>query len=468
MLARTRRWLSVQAKVEVVDKSLVLVKPVRPQDVLVPGAVLQDGQCKATVLFKQHEGVFAYSDCDALRTGQVLTQHKHGVATLQDGKKRVFDTPPRDMDRIPISENWHSGNAAIDMMVPVGKGQSMVFVEPSSPTGRSLFSEVVEAIPECVRIAPETSSRADPDTQWILDCHEACARAEQSRDSLQTQNVLVVDTIEPFQRVWERAELILLNRNPNRSLVDRRKDRTDLRHFYSSLLQRAAKLKVGANHSTTVLVRAWNPTTLEHDQGPCSEPFELSSFETEVREGVRQVDDFERLVKLKARIPSLVLDRATLSKLKITPPGMTKALSARYHQEELYSIADGHVIVSDNHDFPFDIRSSLTRIGVPQDTHHPLVRSLAGGLRIEISDLYDSTEQREQNAVRLAAWKRAFGLCPQSTSCKYQAALAFGVRKGLFDDPSKTPEIDMGTVELLKLEEEASAQQDTLKRCVGL
>jgi hypothetical protein len=97
----------------------------------------------------------------------------------------------------------------------------------------------------------------DMELDQYLQLFTACTIAEVHRDSGGSA-LLVLDNINVMQSIWFRAVTMIVQARPHLDLQTLMSgDRADLRLFYSSLVQRAAKLLDGG--SLTVLI------TRDHD-----------------------------------------------------------------------------------------------------------------------------------------------------------------------------------------------------------
>lgn len=497
------------------DNGLILIRPAGLEDTgrLQPGAVFRSSAAgSVVVMFKMKDAMFGarLGKDGEVKIGEVLEQQNEERLTvdvssgemlpLKEGKK-VFDDPPRDMARRPITQSWFLGLPVLDLMTPLGVGQSMLFFEAFSSS--NLFSTILSKLPRQHFFTPEqelNSSSVDVDLGYMLASHLALSKAELRRDEgAGIPTLVAVKDMNPFRRVWERASRLLIEEkkrlgvnaeNEDRPLTFlQRIDRSDLRHYYSSFIQRAARLK-DSNGSLTLLLRSASsvdmPSNATNEQ---EEVFDIKEFEREVKAGVRALEDFERLVRLQIKLGSkMKLTTATLNKLQIPLPAsafknkidvVEEATQSRLHGEELMSIVDGHVVSTATFkDFIMDPRASLTRIGAGsgqnevRDTRPELVRSVAGGLRIEIADLYDSVHANPERAKqKLESWKRSLNVAMDQTKnaddgWKMEAALVWATRKGMFNDAKSKPQFHMEEVTKLQLNADEESQAEQLKRCV--
>jgi len=534
---QAKRWLSsaippARLRVHRVDRGLVLIRPAGLEDTgrLQPGAVFRvpgsspQSSSSVVVMFKMKDAMFGaqLGSGQSFKSGDVLEQQNEEklmmdnegeISTSEVATKRVFDDPPRDMARRPITKSWFLGIPVMDLMTPIGIGQSMIFFEALNGP---LFSEILQRMPSDRRFMPESivpdsifNQNQDRDLAYMLGSYYALTRAELERDRGQGRATLVViKDVSPFRRVWERAQRMLSEESgmDGKGKIDggapttlssflQRIDRSDLRHYYSSFIQRAARLK-DSEGSVTMLLRSPHVEKPAMQTSTAGEQvFNLEEFEREVKAGVRALEDFERLVRLQVKLGTkLKLTAATLNKLQIPLPAsafsqataidfVEESTKAKLHGEELMSIVDGHVVSPEGFsDFLLDPRASLTRIGAGsgqnevRDTRPELVRAVAGGLRIEIADLYESVHANPAKAKqKLEGWKQSLN-CFQDNhgengrGWKQQAAIVWATRKGWYTGSphhgDAKVEYDLKEVDKLELNAEDEPQTEQFKRCI--
>ena len=510
-----KRWFSsglpaAQARVDAIDNGLVLLRPNQLQDTgrLKPGAIFrsEDGKVAAVAVFKMKDAVFGacLNGKQPTSAGTVLTQTAEEEMRLtSEPNKRVFDDPPRDMARTPITQSWFLNEPVMDLMTPIGVGQSMIFFLHRQS---ALFSTIQQALhqQQIQLFFPENEMNQnafshDQDIAACLSSYLSLTKAEVHRDTYDVPVVCMVTDLTPFRRVWERADLLFRQEKAKRTgdksflAPDSKPDRTDLRHYYSSFIQRAARLK-DSNKSLTLLLKVpkvEDDVDLSTDCGNKSnnKEFSIDEFESEVKAGIRDIEDFERLVRLRIKTGNRIkLTAENLAKLQISLPAsagggqnaVNDARQAKMHGEELMSIVDGHVVSPMMFkDFCLDPRASLTRIGVGsnknevRDTRPALIRSLALGLRIDVADLYDSVHADPIKAkLKLEAWKRALNmkspLKMEEDKGRFEAALIFAVRRGLFNqDVQKPPTFNLDAIRKLDLNKEDDVQNDLLAKCIS-
>ena len=119
------------------------------------------------------------------------------------------------------------------------------------------------------------------------------------------------------------------------------------------------------------------------------------------------------------------------------PPPPKNVKEACAHSEELMSIFDGHIVVTDGQGgFPIDPRASLTRIGAGsnpndiRDTRSKLLRTAAGPLRLDLCDALASVAHQPQLKTLIDALSVVLAQPPIKRSAKVQAALIWGARNG--------------------------------------
>ena len=326
----------------------------------------------------------------------------------REGGLAVFRQQPRDIERERILDCWLTQVVGVDMLVPIGRGQSMLFIEKSSQYPTSFLSHVAAGITASCQNsdldktvvtlpAPDAADhKSDPGTLVVdIGSHEedafvtlsffiACAICEKMRDA-GANCLLVLPQMACMHSLWERARTLYLDNHHNlgSSAANAQvgADRADLRSFYSSLMQRAAKLnKALGSGSLTILARV--ALSLE------DEAVEGNDINVRV-EDLRASESYpeQTLFRLQAlEDKGIQLNTAILEKLGIPQPksgrhSQRTGSNMKQHTEELKSLSDGHISClngSERHPpnaesnekeamlrlMPFDPRDSLTRIGI--------------------------------------------------------------------------------------------------------
>jgi hypothetical protein len=507
------------------SSSLLLLKPQRLQDTgkFHPGMILSNtnniikslpttpastskkkSQC--LVLFSGIDGgnilacdvsheKYQIQDQDVLET--ILDSNKdttgppqiaHVSHTSRRKKSVLFRPPPTEFERKIITKGWTTGVAAFDAMCPLGKGQSMVFIDEKqqlSNNNPSLLQDIVSNLVSGTDILgsplmsiysltsvqktpafnllfdkelflPGTANsayREDPDVLHFLYSYAACALGEQDRDMGKDAFVAIHD-LSSFQRIWDRVlTLVSANNIAQDRLFQPRRHRGELRMFYSNLVQRAANMSTSQGGGSLTLCVGFpgqsstTMTTMNKNKTLTDYKISLDDLRHEVNQGLRPNSDIDRLTKLlHDRKVELTAD--LLQKLNIKLPIITTTNNnnnnstsiittpQQMHIEELMSLCDGHCTTSD-HDggFRFDPRRSLTRIGAGRlqnndvrDTRSPMLRSVARGLRLEVADLLASVSHDNRVLGQLEQWRKI--LNDSSRNPKRHATLIWGVREG--------------------------------------
>ncbi|GBG30769.1 ATPase1 [Hondaea fermentalgiana] len=353
--------------------------------------------------------------------------------------EEVFRPQPRDIERKVIKVGWNVGIPSVDVLTPLGRGQSMLFATPDGPgMGKhrdSFMLEVASGLlnsdvnvdthvwaclpprtspddtntvltPERVRAAlggrstlvesttPSSETQDDADVLGVLASYVTCTLAETRRDA-GGDAVLMLPDLRSHYRLWMRGLHLAAEHFKEKrghvpsALFAPGADRADLRQYYSSLIQRSALLRTGGSLSTLQGVFTSAPgANKEAEETPIA-------WAELVKDTRRTASELSRLKVLNDRGIPLTSKNLAKIGIRVDPPQLTDLQTQ--HAEELKSISDGHIVMNGQGEdlFEFDFQNSLTRIGigfnkvVSGDTRPFALRQVAGPLRLELSHLMD-------------------------------------------------------------------------------
>lgn len=373
--------------------------------------------------------------------GQVVDCYGQNVDIIpaEDVVERAIFAPiPQIKDIALINSPLLTGTAMVDALAPIGKGQNMLVIGQDTGVGqRDLMIAAIktqltnnvtnkEKRVKCVYsiTTPDTKVRQEvmqklkdegllndivvvtsrdhgvteddniiASAEAITVAATACSIAQAFALSRGDDTFVVVDDLDNHKSFWDWTTRVLVDIYGVDAVV---KDdinggaSSEMRGFYSSLIQRAARynMKNGGGSMTLALI-----TDLAGKFGDDND--DNLTFTS---------DDFEgSSEKIKQRISILVdkgipLTPDTLRKIQIPVPVASEAEKKRrlalQHVDDLISMSDGQIWLDEtlytNGQRPaIDPQRSITRVGVGADTpcraDAPAMRGLAGGLRFNFA-----------------------------------------------------------------------------------
>ena len=221
----------------------------------------------------------------------------------------------------------------------------------------------------------------------------ACSIGEGLALAKGIDSFVVVDDIDQHQTFWDWTTRVLIDIYGVDAVVKDDRDggaSSEMRGFYSSLIQRAAQFnkKNGGGSMTLTLL-----TSLEGQFGGADDESTVFS-----------PDDFaESSEKVKQRIAilekkNIPLTPENLRKIQIPLPVASDSEKQRrialQHTDDLISMSDGQIwldekLYNQGQRPALDAQRSITRVGVGADTvsraDAPAMRGLAGGLRFDFA-----------------------------------------------------------------------------------
>ena len=350
----------------------------------------------------------------------------------------VFGAVIPQSERAPISQPLHTGVVAIDALAPLGRGQSMLVLGPDGlPPEASRSSLARRILAGSKSFSPDITAAlvlrvptgganddldgmrhaswfnrtkilfAENDVDFLIAAHSACSLSQaQGRHSL-----VVVDSLEPLLRLWRSTDVVLHERDIQ---VRPEEEGSHLRAFYASLTERANRKKAqgGLDGGSTTLLLLQPSASTRADPAIAKKVYEISDF---VEAGFSQVA-IRRLDTLVSR--GVPLTATTLEKLAIPAPGSGHPRAdggrrAGQHTEELTSLSDGHIELSENLASigrmpPIDPAQSLTRIGIGTTALRPVATTLAmrdvtRALRLDLASAADPVHCEDSQRIRATA-----------------------------------------------------------------
>lgn len=367
-------------------------------------------------------------------------------------ERAVFAPIPKLSDIALINNPMLTGTTMIDALAPIGQGQNMLLigenltdmrgyaldflrtqlrdgkrtkcVYASSQRSRDEVQQQLKAWEvdhDVVVVAPtelDLSHRDDASkaAQTVLMAGAACAIGEAFALEQEMNTLVIVDTIDLYKQLWDTTTRVLVDVYGADAVVKGEMDggaSSEMRAFYSSLIQRAAQFKASlGGGSLTLLLLVTIPPADDNDD----QVFDVREFE----HASEKVKDRVNLL-IRRNIP---LTAATLRKINIPAPSDGARRHALQHIDELISMSDGQIWLDDSlvvqgQSPPMDPQRSLTRIGIGADTASradaPALRRIADRLRLDLSQASNlegadatvaTTKQiRRRNALLLAMYQ---------------------------------------------------------------
>lgn len=348
--------------------------------------------------------------------------------------RAIFAPIPKISDIALINSPLLSGSAIVDALAPIGKGQNMLVIGQDTGVGqrdlmigaiktqvnskgarciyaitsddKKVKDEIIQKLKDadvlddivvvCARDNVEATAenmKVTNSAEAITVAASACSIGEALALAKGEDTFVVVDDIDQHKAFWDWTTRVLVDIYGVDSVVKDDKSggaSSEMRAFYSSLIQRAARFKQknGGGSMTLALL-----TNLQGQFG--------SNDEEDV---VFSADDFaESSEKVKQRIALLVnknipLNAANLRKIQIPLPSASESEYRRrlalQHADDLISMSDGQIwldetLYNQGQRPALDAQRSITRVGIGADTMSradaPAMRNLAGGLRFDFA-----------------------------------------------------------------------------------
>ena len=392
--------------------------------------------------------------------GDVIHDYNTDVNTSESGDIVTFDRAifapiPQVKDIALINEPMLSGSLMIDALAPIGKGQNMLVVGEEGTGERDVLldmmkmqlesdekKKIVYALTSSDASARESVLKmfeeagilkdivvvtmrdtnnddvASISAEAITVAGTACAIAEAFSLQNGDDTLVIVDNINSHKNLWDWSTRILVDVYGLDAVVKADLEggaSSEMRGFYSGLIQRAGKFKekLGGGSMTSVLLNILPKinelTEDENDMVFTEEDFAESS--EKIRQRIQ--------ILVKKNIP---LTPSTLRKIQIPVPVTSDSEKERrlaiQHSEDLISMTDGQIwldeiLYQEGQRPAMDPQRSLTRVGIGADTESradaPAMRNLAGGLRFDFAQA-SAVDGAEANsgADKLVLKKKAY------------------------------------------------------------
>jgi len=368
--------------------------------------------------------------------GNVIEDHRlHDNADDNESfcERPIFAPIPQVKDIALINEPLLTGTCMVDALAPIGKGQNMLIIGQEGTGERDIVLDLIKMQLESNELKKTkivyALASSDPDARKsvlsalkkddvlkdiiVVSMHDcdiddpasvsaeavtvagtACSIAEAFALSKGEDTLVIVDNINPHKKLWDWSTRVMVDIYGVDAVV--RDDMeggasSEMRGFYSALIQRAGKFKksLGDGSMTSVMLNLLPRQTFmsdnEDDTVFSAEDFQFSS------EKIKQRID----ILVSKNIP---LTPTNLRKIQIPVPEASDSEKERrlaiQHSEDLISMSDGQIWLDEtlyaNGQRPaLDPARSLTRVGIGADTKSradaPAFRKLVGGLRFDFA-----------------------------------------------------------------------------------
>lgn len=237
----------------------------------------------------------------------------------------------------------------------------------------------------------------------------ACTLGEHHALTTGGDSVVIIDDINLHKSLWDMTTQELVKVYGVNAVVEADLNggsSSEMRGFFSGLIQRAARFNVKkGGGSVTLILLSTLPNLDEdtiHDDTEDEPTFDASDFDS-MSEKIK--DRIAMLVKAKVPLTPTNLRKIKLPVPKPSENENVKRLALQ-HVEDLISMSDGQIWfdVKQDRSPPLDPSRSLTRVGVGADTRNcradaPALRSVVGSLRFEFQQATDMMAPNSEEGV---------------------------------------------------------------------
>ncbi len=375
---------------------------------------------------------------------------------VEDGEnslhRAIFAAIPQIKDIALINSPLLTGTSMIDALAPIGKGQNMLFIGQDTGVGqrdvligaiktqvnmikaangdnkpvkciyalttqdKEVKQQVMqrlkdEELLDHIVVVAAREHGCDEDNQVLASAEAittaaaACSIAEALALSQGDDTFVVVDDIDDYKSFWDWTTRVLVDIYGVDAVVQADINggaSSEMRGFYSSLIQRAGRFKDKNGGGSVTLALLTNLAGKFDSDNEDDVAFSETDF-AESSEKIRQ----RVAILVEKKIP---LTPETLRKIQIPVPVASDSEKQRrlalQHVDDLISMSDGQVwfdesLFSNGQRPAIDPQQSITRVGVGADTpcraDAPAMRGLAGGLRFDFAQAA-SLEGADENS----------------------------------------------------------------------
>ena len=351
------------------------------------------------------------------------------INTAMNNGRAIFSPIPKVGDISLINAPVLTGITMVDALAPIGRGQNMLWITHDLESSRQYLLDWVQQLcndgtpvvyaaldteeatlsqlPDAVQVVKRinsggTNKEAPSSTifrsaEGVAMAGSACALAEQHAREHGRHAVVIVDTLDGHKTLWDATTRALVDVFGIDAVVKGDRDggaSSEMRAFYSSLIQRSAQYKAskGGGSVTLVLVTTIPPAVNDDGSDRVFAESDFSSAPAKVQERIQLL--------IRKKIP---LTEANLRKIQIPIPSDAEGRHrlVLQHTEDLISMSDGQIWLDEGLAKagqwpPMDPQRSVTRIGIGADTvsraDAPALRKVVEGLRLLLSQAKDNLE----------------------------------------------------------------------------
>lgn len=339
--------------------------------------------------------------------GQIAESAAAAAARSADAEATVtclLRPTPTQSEREQLRGGVSTGVVAVDVLAPLGRGQSLLICGPTGSGKSMLAADIIEQVLISSRFDKIVKFCGDPCTPLVdmslqrENCYAelavvptgdngrcqtpgllapllaAISSAEEVRDS-GGHALLVLDTLAPLLETWQVA--LRWTEAERGAPLDPDVAGAQRRVFFANIFERASPLLSGGSLTLLALVESEamdaigsrNKASVGAAAIPNQRAYDLADF------AGRKESEVERIRVLSKR--GIALTDAILSKIGITPPGhiaadaasSTPASEERAVMRELQSLSDGQVVLdlrraSAGHFPAIDAATTLSRFGL--------------------------------------------------------------------------------------------------------
>lgn len=343
------------------------------------------------------------------------------VETEGPMRRPIFAPIPQVKDIALINSPMLTGITMIDTLAPIGRGQNMLFVTSDRESAQGYAMDLMRTQlrnggkTKCVYAVTDgrqdkvigqlkengiadkvtvvvPSSRSNKSeiaqaAEAVTVAGTACAIGEAFALEEGAHSLVIIDTIDQHKKMWDATTRVLVDVFGVDAVVEGDRNggaSSEMRCFYSSLIQRSAQYKAKrGGGSITLLLLTTIPELITDENTVYSE----SDFEGSPSKILDRIN-----LLISRGIP---LTAANLRKIDIPIPSMSEGARrfALQHVDDLISMSDGQIWMDDRlkgkQEPPLDPQRSVTRIGIGADTDSradaPALRRVVEGLRLDLS-----------------------------------------------------------------------------------
>lgn len=354
-----------------------------------------------------------------------LMQGDDVLTTSGTAQRPIFAPIPKVSDIALINTPLLTGVTMFDALAPIGKGQNMLVVGHDIQDMRQYVSDILsvqaksgtkciyastadtskvvemlsdKGLLDDVMLVSSKKTNIDYDqtsmaAEATVTAATACAIAESLALEKGKDTLVVVDTLDYHKNLWDSTTRVLVDVFGVDAVVKGDRDgsaSSEMRAFFSSLIQRSAQYKAKkGGGSVTLVLLCTIPKLAAADEDTIYTPENFSSSPEKVKDRINML--------VKRNVP---LTAVNLRKIQIPVPSDDEGSRrlALQHIDDLISMSDGQIWLDEELEASgrrpaMNFQRSVTRIGIGADTESradaPAMRKVVEGLRLDLSQALD-------------------------------------------------------------------------------